>query len=274
VTATRDLKDSATDAGRGRRRRPLVVVGVVLGLLAAALLIGQASSKPPAAPSASVGTQLDQAVPDAIRQLPLTDELGRSTNLAAFDGKIVVLTDFMTECQEICPIITAQLNHVDEAVTNAGLDGSVQFVNITVDPDRDTAPRLHAYRAFAQLLPNWTLLTGTPDNLALLWKYFGASYSKEAAPSPPALDWMTGKPLTYDLVHSDVLVYLDARGHQRFVIQGMPTGSGAPLTSAERTFLSDKGRANLGDNQDATWTEPQALQVVSWLTKKHLHLAD
>jgi len=49
-------------------------------------------------------------LPPDIANTPLVDETGRTTNLAAFKGKIVVLTDFMTLCQEVCPITTAVLN--------------------------------------------------------------------------------------------------------------------------------------------------------------------
>ena len=252
-------------------RRTLMVAAGAFVLFAVAVLIGHASAKPPSPPSSQVGTQLNVVLPDAIRHLPLTDENGRPTNLAAFDGKIVVLTDFMTLCQEICPITTSELNQIDGAVNKAGLAGKVQFVDVTVDPERDDAAHLHAYRSFAGLLPNWSLLSGSAQSLATLWKYFGASYSKVAADSPAPTDWLTGKPLTYDIVHSDVLIYLDALGHERYVIEGMPNGTGAPLTSGERGFLSDEGRANLTDTADATWTEPQGLQVISWLTKKHLH---
>jgi protein SCO1 len=255
----------------GSTRRTLLVAAGAFALFAVAVLVGHASAKPLAPPSSDVGTKLNVVLPESIRQLPLTDENGRSTSLAAFDGKIVVFTDFMTLCQEICPITTSELNQIDSVVTKAGLAGKVQFVNVTIDPDRDTPARLHAYRSFAGLLPNWSLLTGTPANLAKLWKYFGASYAKTAANSPPPLDWLTGKPLTYDIVHSDVLVYFDAQGHERYVIEGMPNGTAAPLTAGERGFLSAQGRANLADTADATWTEPQGLQVVSWLTKKHLH---
>jgi protein SCO1/2 len=264
--------DAPAVVKRPRSTRRTVLVGAgAFGLFAIAVLVGRLSPKPLTPPPDSVGTRLDTVVPDSIRHLPLTDENGRTTNLAAFDGKVVVFADFMTLCQEICPITTSELNQMDSTVTKAGLAGKVQFVNLTIDPDRDTPDRLRAYRSFAQLLPNWSLLTGTPANLATLWKYFGATYSKTPADSPPPLDWLTGKPLTYDIVHSDVLVFFDAQGHERYELDGMPNGTTAPLTSGERGFLSAEGRANLADTADATWTEPQGLQVVSWLTKKHLH---
>jgi protein SCO1 len=264
--------ESATPGGRRSGRRPVViaVIGVVV-LFVLAAVIGRGSSPAPKPPSANVGTQLDTALPSNIALLPLTDENGRPTNLAAFQGKIVVLTDFMTSCQEVCPITTAQLNQIDQAVSKAGLAGKVQFVEVTVDPGRDDPARLHAYRSFANLLPNWTLLTGTPQNLATLWQYFGVSYAKAPEQNPPGIDWLTKQPMTYDVTHSDVLLYLDAAGHERFVIEGTPIGTNAPLTAGERSFLNNQGQSNLTDTSGESWTPDQALQPLSWLTKKHLH---
>ena len=271
MTTTEGVTEPSVAPSRSRRR--LVIAGVAtIGLFAAAIAIGQLSPGPVRPPSENVGTQLNTALPAAISQLPLIDENGKSTNLAALSGKIVVLSDFMTLCQEVCPFTTSELNDIDKSALNSSMRDKIQFVNITVDPARDDPAHLHAYRTFAQLLPNWSLLTGTPANLATLWKYFGASYSKQPEDSPPSIDWFTGKPLTYDIEHSDVLVYLDATSHQRFVIEGMPNGVNAPLTPAERSFLSPDGVANLTNTENAAWTEPQALQVISWMTKKHLHL--
>jgi protein SCO1/2 len=263
---------------RTRRTKEAAILGAVLvvALFVVAVVVGQRSSASPKPPGENVGAQLNDQIPDNIASLPLVDEHGNDVNLASFQGKIVVMTDFLTTCQEICPITTAVLNQVDQAVTKAGLADKVQFVDVTVDPGRDDPARLHAYRDFAKLLPNWTLLTGTQQNLDTLFKYFGISYEKtaEAADGPPAIDWLTGKPLTYDVSHSDVLIFLDQQGKQRFVMQGAPLGSNAPLTSGEREFLNDEGHENLANAADGSWTGDQALQVVSWLTKKHISADD
>ena len=253
---------------RGRRRAVVLVTVAVVVLLAAALAVGQLSRPAPKPPSA--GTQLDRPLPSDVANLPLVDETGRTTNLAAFKGKIVVLTDFMTLCQEVCPITTAQLTQVDTKVAKAGLAGRVQFVLITVDPQRDTPEQLHAYRSFAKLPSNFSLLTGASDNLAKLWKYLGVGYQRVPEGNPPGIDWRTGKPLSYDIQHTDVLMYLDADNTQRFAIVGMPSGRNAPLTEKEFGFLNDAGRANLAANDTADWTPEQSLQVVGWLTGKHL----
>jgi protein SCO1/2 len=264
---------TATQDPPAKQRRPrVVIVGIsVVVLLVVAVVIGRVSHGSTLQPPPdTVGTKLDTAVPASIANLPLTDEYGHTTDLATFRGKTVVLTDFMTLCQEVCPITTAELNQADGAVIKAGLTDKVQFVEITVDAARDTPARLHAYRAFADLHPNFSLLTGTAANLSTLWRSLGVAYEKQPEDNPPAIDWLTGKPLTYDIGHSDVLLYLDASGTKRYVIDGMSNGTTAPLTSGERNFLDAEGRANLTDTADATWTEPQALQVVSWLQGKHI----
>ncbi|MGH8888516.1 MAG: SCO family protein [Acidothermaceae bacterium] len=270
TTPTTTPQPASGTRGRTRQRLTIVGVAVVVVLFAIAAVLGQNSKPAPKPPSSNIGTQVNTALPTNIAQLPLIDETGRPTNLAAFQGKIVVLTDFMTLCQEVCPITTAQLNQVDKAVTKAGLADKVQFVEITVDPKRDTPDQLHAYRAFANLPSNFSLLTGTSENLATLWKYLGVGYDTVKEDDPPGIDWRTGKPLTFDIQHTDALIYLDQAGHERFTIVGMPLGTDANLTAGEQSFLNDQGRTNLKNTDEATWDQPQALQVVSWLTKKHI----
>jgi protein SCO1/2 len=265
--------EGAAPARTRRRTRVLLVSGVVVGLAVAAVVVGRLSAPPPKPPQPPIGTQLDSALPADIANLPLTDEYGKPTNLAAFKGKVVVLTDFMTLCQEQCPITSEAMNEVDKSVERAGLGNRVEFVEISIDPQRDTPAQLHAYRTFAKLEPNFSLLTGSAADLAKLWKFMGVTVQKVPEGTPPATNWRTGETLTYDLDHSDALFYLDAAGNERYAIYGMPNGSGLQLTQGESSFLDDQGRQNLADTADAAWTKTQALQLVGWLTKHRLKLA-
>lgn len=251
----------------------LVVVGAVavVVLFAVAVIVGRQTAAAPKPPGPDVGTQQNVPLPANIASMPLVDENGNTVTLASFKGKTVVLTDFLTTCQEICPITTAVLAQVDSAIQKAGLSDKVQIVDISVDPGRDDPARLHAYRDFAKLQPNWTLLTGKQQNLDAVFKYFGISAQKIPEDNPPGIDWLTGKPLTYDVGHSDVVIYLDPQGNQRFIMQGAPFGSNVPLTDGERSFLNAEGKSNLTSASDSSWTGDQALQVVSWLTKKRIH---
>jgi len=209
--------------------------GWLAGALAASALAVTACASGPAAPgppSAYLGTVLDTPVPASVADLPLTTDTGQVTSLAAWRGQVVVLTDFLTLCQETCPLTTGNLLMMDRAVTAAGLGRRVRFVELTVDPGRDTPSRLRAYRKLIGAPANWSLLTGSPAVIGQIWRYFRVWYQRVAEESPPGTDWLTGKPLSYDVDHQDALVYLDARGRERFVVAGNPNARGRPSRPA------------------------------------------
>ncbi len=244
--------------------------GLIACLAGAALLAGCGTSKP-GPPPASAGTAVDGQVPAAIANAPLTDDTGHATSLAAYRGKIVVLTDFLTLCQDVCPLTSANFAQMDRAVAAAHLQGQVQLIELTVDPQRDTPARLHAYRKLFNAPPNWALLTASPQVITRVWKYFGAWYQQEDEDSPAGIDWWTGKPLTYDVDHQDILIFLDSNGHERFLIQGPPnTQHHLPPAKLDQ-FLNDLGRTHLNHPAADAWAVPQALQPLSWLTGVNLH---
>jgi protein SCO1/2 len=184
--------------------------GRLAGVLAvSALAVTACASGPgaPGPPSAYLGTVVDTPVPAAVANLPLTTDMGQVTSLAAWHGQVVVLTDFLTLCQEICPLTTGNLLMMDHAVTAAGLGRRVHFVELTVDPSRDTPSRLRAYRKVIGAPANWSLLTGSPAVIGQIWRYFGVRYQRVAEGRPPGTDWLTGKTLSYDIDHEDALVY-------------------------------------------------------------------
>ena len=103
------------------------------------MLLGGPSG--PGQPSPSVGIVLNSRVP----AIPLLDQWGRTTSLAAFRGKYIVLANFLTLCQDECPLVTGAFLSMERAVRTAGLSRQVVFVEATVDPQRDTPARLRAY---------------------------------------------------------------------------------------------------------------------------------
>jgi len=225
----------------------------------------------PGPPSAYLGTVLDKPVPDSVADLPLTTDAGRATSLAALHGRVVVLADFLTLCQETCPLTTGNLLVMDRAVTAAGLARRVRIVELTVDPNRDTPSRLRAYRALVGAPANWSLLTGSPAVIERIWRYFGVWYQQIAEGNRPGADWLTGKPLTYDIAHQDALLYLDARGRERFLVVGSPNATGAPIAPALQRFLSAQGRTDLSHPDASTWTVAEALSPIVWLTGRPIH---
>src|SRR5262249_34666030 len=133
VTASRTLRALAVSTA-------LLAVGAALASCASSA----ASGPPP--PSRNLGQTMDAPVPDRIMQLPLTTSDGKPTNLAAYHGKIVLLTDFLTLCSDACPLVSQELADIDHRLVAAHLQDKVELVELTVDPQRDTPARLAAYR--------------------------------------------------------------------------------------------------------------------------------
>jgi protein SCO1/2 len=229
---------------------------------------GPARAAAPSPPAPSVGQRLNAPLPAALRDQNLVEDTGKQVDLGSFAGKVVVISDVMTLCQETCPLDTANVVAAARAVERAGLGSKVEFLSITVDPVRDTPTRLAAYRRLFTPVPaDWVTLTGTPSSIAGLWKRLGV-YTKKVPDTPPApRDWLTGKPLTYDITHSDELFFLDQRTHERLLLDGAPHL--APGTKLPRTldrFLDATGHRNVTHPDPAAWTLPQELHALGWLT--------
>jgi protein SCO1 len=248
-------------------------LAAVLAVAALAATGCGGSTSTPGPPSAYLGTVVDKPVPAGIADLPLTTDTGQPTSLAAWHGQVVVLADFLTLCQETCPLTTGNLLMMDRAVSAAGLGRRVRFAELTVDPGRDTPSRLRAYRKLIGAPANWLLLTARPAVIDRIWRYFGVWYQRAGEDQPPAADWLTGRALTYDVDHADALLYLDASGRLRFVVMGGPNASGATVAPTLRRFLDAKGRANLRHPDASTWTPADGLSPIAWLTRRPIRLA-
>jgi protein SCO1/2 len=267
-----------TASGSRARRATGLAAALPIAALAATVLAatvlavtgcgGPGSTGTPGPPSAYLGTVVDKPVPAAIAGLPLTTDAGQPTSLGAWRGQVVVLADFLTLCQETCPMTTGNLLTMDRAVSAAGLGHRVRFAELTVDPGRDTPSRLRAYRKLIGAPPSWLLLTARPAVIEQLWRYFGIWYQRVGENRPPGTDWLTGRPLTYDVDHEDALLYLDAAGRLRFVVTGSPHAAAASVAPALRRFLNAEGRTNLSHPDASTWTAADALSPVAWLTRR------
>jgi len=212
-----------------------------------------------------VGTALDKQLDPAVLELPLRDERGRTTSLKALAGRTVVLTDFLTTCQEICPMTSVNFRTAARAASAAHAS-DVEFLEVTVDPGRDDVRRLAAYQALYGTEPNWHFLTAGATGTPVLWKSLGVYYAKAPSDDPPPRDWLTGKPLTYDVTHQDAVFVLDGSGHERWITQGTPVVAGDPLPPTMRAFLDEDGRSNLTSPAEPTWTASDVLAAVSAVT--------
>jgi protein SCO1 len=231
--------------------------------VAASFVLASCGRGVPAAPPSSQGVVVNRPVPD----IPLLTSTGTSTSLAAYRGKYIVLANFLSLCQDECPLITGAFITLQHEVRAAGLGKKVVFMEITVDPKRDTPARLRAYSK--EFGADWPLLTGTPANLRALWRFFGVSVQIVPEAQPPKLDWYTGKPLTYDVDHTDGYILIDRQGHERFVDANAPDLHGHLKKSLEG-LLNNGGVRNLNDQSKPNWTLTDALASISWLVGRNI----
>lgn len=250
-----------------RRIGSLLVVAALIG---AAGCGGGGNKVPP--PSPELGEAVDFAVPSLIAHLPLTEPDGTTTSLAAYRGKPVMIADFMSLCTDICPLISANTAALGRALASDGYGDRVALLEISIDPQRDTPARMREYRKlYGPPLADWTLLRASPADTKRLWHYFGLELQRVKEGHPPAVDPWTHKPLTYDIEHSDVLVFLNGAGHERFVVDASPDVQNHLPPAKLVRFLGDQGRRLLRHPDPVTsWTVSQAMSVFSWLLDKQL----
>jgi protein SCO1/2 len=210
--------------------------------------------------SGGPGTTIRQPVPTALRHLPLTNQRGRHVDLASWPGKTVLLVPFLTLCQDICPMITGNLLDAERSLRVERAASKVEIVELTVDPGRDIPARLAAYAKLTH--SSWELVTTSPANLARLAKFFGFSYQKVREASPDTRDWWTGKPLTYDVDHTDNYFVLDPAGVERVVQAGAPSFHGH-LNPRLYKFLDVLGRRHLSHPTQPYWTAADVLHALS-----------
>jgi cytochrome oxidase Cu insertion factor (SCO1/SenC/PrrC family) len=246
-------------AHKGRSATALVLVFVVLGSLLAAC----GSSGDPPAPSASQGIVENRAIPN----IPLISSSDAPISLRDYRGKDIVMAPFLTLCQDECPLVTGAFIALQRDVRAAGLANKLVFMEITVDPGRDTPARLAAYSK--EFGADWVLATGTPANLDALWKFFGVSVQIVPEEQPAKIDWYTGTPLTYDVNHTDGYFLIDASGHERFSDSNPPDLHGQ-LDKKLTGLLNAGGLKNLDEQSAPNWTLAQALSSISWLVGRSI----
>jgi protein SCO1/2 len=253
-----------------RRLRLITIAGtvVVLALLVLLSLLARLNSADNAtagvpAPLA-VGTELQR--PLSLPAVSLVNEQGKPFSLSQWRGKWVIIVPSMTLCSEVCPMTTAVLTQFTNQIARDGLSNHVVAAEVTVDPWRDSPPRLRAYRKLTGA--NFPLLTGSQAQIHALWKFLGVYYQKVAEDKPPDIDWMTHKPLTFDVSHTDGFFVVDPNGQERIANEGMPQVSGQ-LSKTLRGLLSSQGLQDLAHPQ-LPWTGPELIDDVYYLMGRNV----
>lgn len=87
-------------------------------------------------------------------------------------GKTVAINFFYTQCEQRCPIYTANLVRV-QRLLGEKLGRSIHMYSITLDPEHDTPAILKQYAKSHGIGEGWRLLTGAPADVEILRRKLG-----------------------------------------------------------------------------------------------------
>ncbi|HXA15747.1 MAG TPA: SCO family protein [Thermoanaerobaculia bacterium] len=90
-------------------------------------------------------------------------------------GKIVTMNFFFAKCDEVCPMVMANLSRVQERVA-ADLNKRLFMYSLTLKPEEDTVDAIRQFREMHQARPGWTFLTGKAQDLEKVRRGIGFSY--------------------------------------------------------------------------------------------------
>ena len=168
-------------------------------LFVAPLVLAGCSRLPFGAPSFN-GTLLDPPTPAS--DFTLTTQEGETYQLSSRQGQVVLLFFGYTFCPDVCPTTLAEFKRIHDAL---GKDAAqVDFVFITVDPERDTPARLKERLQIFD--PSFIGLTGDPDTLARVWQAYGIYQEKVEA---------EGSAAGYLMNHTSSTLLVDPAGNLR-----------------------------------------------------------
>jgi protein SCO1/2 len=93
--------------------------------------------------------------------------------------KAVTLNFFYAHCDEICPLVSANLAKVQKLLGNqVGRD--IHMYSFTLKPEQDTADVIRRYRQKFGAGPGWSFFTAKPDDMEKLRKAIGFTYPEPA----------------------------------------------------------------------------------------------
>ncbi len=131
----------------------------------------------------------------------LTDFNGRRRSLADFAGKAVVVYFGYTQCPDVCPQALQVMNSALDLLGDKARD--VQFLFVTVDPQRDTPAILKAY--VTGFNPSFLALTGTPAQIDRTARDFKVYFKRVPG----------ARPGSYTVDHTAAFFLFDPKGRVR-----------------------------------------------------------
>ena len=162
------------------------------------------------------GIKVSDTMWHSVKDIRLQNQLGKTVSLSDLSGKILVVDFFFTHCGSICPKLTANMKRLQQALKKDPkklVDTPfVQFLSLTVDPERDSPTVLKKYAdKFHINHDTWWMLTGDKKTIY----DFGMNEVKLGVPDPSSVDT--------SFIHSEYMVLLDRDRVVRGYYDGLDT---------------------------------------------------
>ncbi|MGB6230883.1 MAG: SCO family protein, partial [Litorimonas sp.] len=131
----------------------------------------------------------------------LVDETGATVTQAAFEGQPTLLYFGFSYCPDVCPTALQKLGAAQERMGAAA--DAVQFVMVTVDPERDTPEQLAVYvtnNGFPEGLRGFTGTEAQIEEIKTAYKVFSQKVP------------LDDSPMDYTVDHQDIIFLLGEDG--------------------------------------------------------------
>lgn len=152
-------------------------------------------------------------------------------NKETFDGKVHVVNFFFTSCPAICPAMIEQMKRLQKNTSDIE---EMVFLSHTIDPERDSIPRLNEYIKEKDIdTHNWYFLYGERE------------YVYDLGENGYMINAMEDEAAEGGFLHSEHFVLVDREGHIRGLYDGTQTTDVDQLESDIRKLLrTEYGEAN------------------------------
>jgi protein SCO1/2 len=119
--------------------------------------------------SIAVNTENGKTTTDTIwhkvRNITLTNQLGKTVSLDSLKGKILVIDFFFTHCPTICPGLALSMKRLQNSFKENN-DSIVQFLSISIDPEHDSVTQLRNFaNRYTSNHDSWWFLTGNKKDI-------------------------------------------------------------------------------------------------------------
>jgi len=156
-------------------------------------------------------------------------DAGTKIQLRQLNGRVRVISMFYATCQGVCVITKNDMQTIEASLSPAARE-RVGFVLVTLDPRRDTAADLGAYRRAEALSPGrWTLLRGDEAATKKLAGILHVGYGRDDSGQ---------------FVHSSELIVLDDSGRIIHQHGGLRADLAAITREIEAAALPKTGAPN------------------------------